>query len=525
VTVPEAIPVTIIVDDRAVDDDDALRRVGDYARSLCDRLGLPVEVRVVVAETTPRGRVSIDGRIIAAPLRAAASVADGVAMCLYAGRECLVTDAVARAIAGQLDLTGVPFESLRRALRELVRCGRGVQRLRDASKRWPGMSPDEWLEAALSASGPPELRVEVPSADYARAVDADSGEYLPLPDADEDLGAMQAMMSDGLFYELGALFRTTFGPADDLEAATFRLTLNDIATPTLRGLGAGRYLVNDTAENLATTGIVAEATVNPANGQPAAIVTGEDTARLCIEEHGLTRWSAEGYLILAVSGELRANARAFCTTDTLEFALERLQQAFPDLVAAAVGRFDIEDLTRVCRALLAEELSIRDLRSLLEAMLEVQGTTTASNADYIVFGPKVGRVVPAREALPATALGTEQLVEVVRMSRRRYISHKYTRGQNTLLVYLLDPDIEKILYSAAADDLPPETRASILAALREELDSGHGAGARPVVLTTVDVRHRMRRLIEHEFPHLAVLSFQELSPDMNIQPIARVSLD
>ena len=34
----------------------------------------------------------------------------------------------------------------------------------------------------------------------------------------------------------------------------------------------------------------------------------------------------------------------------------------------------------------------------------------------------------------------------------------------------------------------------------------------------------MRKLIEKDFPRLAVLSYQELSPDMNIQPIARISL-
>jgi type III secretion protein V len=41
----------------------------------------------------------------------------------------------------------------------------------------------------------------------------------------------------------------------------------------------------------------------------------------------------------------------------------------------------------------------------------------------------------------------------------------------------------------------------------------------------MDVRRAMRKFIEKDFPRLVVLSYQELSPDMNIQPIARISLD
>ena len=40
----------------------------------------------------------------------------------------------------------------------------------------------------------------------------------------------------------------------------------------------------------------------------------------------------------------------------------------------------------------------------------------------------------------------------------------------------------------------------------------------------MEIRRYFRKLVELEFPHLAVLSYQELSPEMNIQPIARISL-
>jgi type III secretion protein V len=43
------------------------------------------------------------------------------------------------------------------------------------------------------------------------------------------------------------------------------------------------------------------------------------------------------------------------------------------------------------------------------------------------------------------------------------------------------------------------------------------------LLTTFEVRRRLRKAIERDFPKLAVLSYQELPPDLNIQTIARIS--
>jgi type III secretion protein V len=46
----------------------------------------------------------------------------------------------------------------------------------------------------------------------------------------------------------------------------------------------------------------------------------------------------------------------------------------------------------------------------------------------------------------------------------------------------------------------------------------------PVILTSIDVRRTLRDLIAIEFPKMAVLSYQELSPDLRIQSIGKISL-
>ncbi|MEO1173195.1 MAG: FHIPEP family type III secretion protein [Myxococcota bacterium] len=161
-------------------------------------------------------------------------------------------------------------------------------------------------------------------------------------------------------------------------------------------------------------------------------------------------------------------------------------------------------LTDILRRLVEEEISIRDLRSILQALAEW------------------GQVEN----------DTVMLTEYVRNALKRYISHKYTRGGNTLVVYLLDPQIEETVRSSIQHTqsgsylaLEPEITQEILTAVRNEVGNLPPTAQNPVILTTMEIRRYFRKLVELEFPHLAVLSYQELSPDMNIQPIARISLD
>ena len=46
----------------------------------------------------------------------------------------------------------------------------------------------------------------------------------------------------------------------------------------------------------------------------------------------------------------------------------------------------------------------------------------------------------------------------------------------------------------------------------------------PVILAPMDIRRFMRKIVERDFPELAVLSYQELTPSANVQPLERVKL-
>jgi type III secretion protein V len=47
---------------------------------------------------------------------------------------------------------------------------------------------------------------------------------------------------------------------------------------------------------------------------------------------------------------------------------------------------------------------------------------------------------------------------------------------------------------------------------------------KPVLLSSMDVRRYIKKLIDIEMPTLPVLSYQELTEEITIQPLAKVSI-
>lgn len=45
---------------------------------------------------------------------------------------------------------------------------------------------------------------------------------------------------------------------------------------------------------------------------------------------------------------------------------------------------------------------------------------------------------------------------------------------------------------------------------------------KPVLLASMDIRRYVRRLIEGEFYELPVVAYQEITPEISVQPIERI---
>ncbi|MFY2557603.1 type III secretion system export apparatus subunit SctV [Corallococcus terminator] len=333
-----------------------------------------------------------------------------------------------------------------------------------------------------------------------------SDALVPYVDSRQDSGKflfeLIPFMRDGLFIELGVRFPGVRARGNSsLPPGAYQVQINEV--PVVTGQATlGHVLVNDTVDRLRLMNIQGFEAINPATRQPAAWVP--EQHRDTLEAAGLTTWDVPGYIILHVAAVLRRNAREFVGVQETQTMLEQLEKAFPAIVKEVIPKVvNVLKLTDILQRLVEEEISIRDLRGILQALAEY-GQVEADNV---------------------------MLTEHVRASQRRYISHKYARGSGTLVVYLLDPNIEEAIRgsikrtSAGAHlALEPELAQEIVQAVRSECGHLPPSAQRPVILTAMDIRRYVRKLLEYEFnPSFSVLSYQELSPELNIQPVARIS--
>lgn len=331
-----------------------------------------------------------------------------------------------------------------------------------------------------------------------------------------------ALMRDGLFYELGLRYPNfRFVPGAELKAGSFGFKINHLTTLPHIGLRADQFLVNDTPDRVSLLGIQGKPAINPANGNACSYIASKDGP--VAVSAGLTTWNLIEYLVLCMAAEVREHGARFVNSRSAQHELDQLALAFPALVKAAQSRYSLEQVTQVLRRLIAEDISIRNLRLILESLLDYDYIVT-DPARFIIFDSRL----PFPQKPDAARLNhPTNLTELVRSGMKRYISHKYTRGGNTLVVYLLDKEIERILsdHLEKGTDLADDDRNRILGAVRSEVGNLPPTSSRPVILTTINLRPLARKTIRPEFPGLPVLSYNELSPDINIQPIARISLN
>ena len=377
-------------------------------------------------------------------------------------------------------------------------------------------SQEDVVEDLIVALSPDGIEIQL-HPDYLRQITtADSGQ------GQDNF----ALMRDGLFYELGIRYPDfRFVVGNGLFPNQFRFKLNHLTTMPRTGLVPDQCLANETSERLGLLNIEGRAVLNPANSNECSVIS--TAARSSAESAGLATWDAIGYLILSFAAELREHSRCFVHVDAISRVLEDAKQVFPALVNAAQARFRIQQITRLLRTLVTEQISFRNLRLILESLLDYD-YIVIDPAEFIVFD---ARMPSSRQPDEAWLNDPSNLASFVRSRMKRYISHKYTRGRNTLVVYLLDREIETMIAADRAmhraisgeASLDEEDAERIIEAARLELGAFPAAGM-PAILTSIDTRPIVHQLLVAEFPGLPVLAYQELAPDMNIQAIGRISL-
>lgn len=308
-------------------------------------------------------------------------------------------------------------------------------------------------------------------------------------------------MRQALYHDLGVRFPGVHVRVDSPACEEFEYSIHLNEVPIIKGkVLEGHYLTNETEDNLQHYNLPFKSYKN-ALGMPSLWVESENEEILA--KAGIKFWKPMEVIILHLSYFFRHYANEFLGIQEVKSMLEFMEKNFPDLVKEVTRLIPLQKMTDIFKRLIQEQISIKDLRTILESLSE----------------------------WAQTEKDTVLLTEYVRSSLKRYISFRYSQGQSVLSVYILDPEIEDMVRGAIKQTssgsylaLDPDAVQLILTAIRNTITPTPPGGQAPVLLTAIDVRRFVRKLIEMEHSGIAVVSYQEIIPEIRIQPLGRVQI-
>jgi type III secretion protein V len=272
-----------------------------------------------------------------------------------------------------------------------------------------------------------------------------------------------------------------------LQPNTYALLFEDVpvATGTLE---SGTYALASPID-LSFLGVDPKPARHPVSGR---VVSRVDPARTqTLTEAQIEVRTAAELFCEHLASIIRRRAFHLVGVQETQLLLDACEKNAPDLVRELKAKIPLPLCAEVLRLLLREQVSIRNLRAILEAL-----------------------VSPHAEGNAAA------LAERCRQALQRQLSHQYA-SQGTVFAFLVDPAVEESIRSSGPDGaLEPTAVSRLMEAVKRIVVQG-----RAVLLTSPDVRRVMRRLLEGSFPEVAVLTYTELSPDLQVRPLGKLSID
>ncbi len=310
-----------------------------------------------------------------------------------------------------------------------------------------------------------------------------------------------ARVRRALYFDLGVPFPGIhLRLNENLKEGEYRILVNEI--PVAAGQARPGYvIVRETEANLAMFNIPFERGQDFLPHTPSLWVNVKHMPLL--ERTGIQTMTLSNMLTYHLAHILKAHAAEFIGVQETMFLMNQMQKNFGELVREATRLLPITTITDVLQRLVSEEISIRDMRTVVEAL--------------VTWGQ--------REKDPI------MLSEHVRGALGRYITYKFSGGHNIIPAYLLAKEVEDAVRGAIRQTsgasylaLSPDIHRELIAGMKRVVGEAGAAKAGPVILAPMDIRRFVRKLIERDFPSLAVLSFQELTPTANIQPLERIKM-
>lgn len=261
----------------------------------------------------------------------------------------------------------------------------------------------------------------------------------------------------------------------------------------------GHFMAMD--PGMVTETIKGIATTEPAFGLPAIWITADKKDRA--QMAGYTVVDCTTVMATHISEVIKQHAHELIGRQEVQGLLESLGKHYPKLVEELVPTvLSLGTIMRVVQNLLKEGVSIRDLRTILETM-----------ADWA----------------PVTQ-DTDVLTEYVRHALARTISSQLAINGVIPLITLSREVEDAIQTSVQHRDtgsylaINPQTAQKILDSIGKAIPLFEG-GSRPTLLAAPQIRPHVRSLTERYYPALAVISHNEITPNLKVRSLGTVTLN
>lgn len=242
-------------------------------------------------------------------------------------------------------------------------------------------------------------------------------------------------------------------------------------------------------------------TVEPAYGIPSRWILPEN--KEMAEIYGYTVITPLTVMLTHLSETIKKHTYELLNRSETIQLVEHLKQTEPELVADAIPNVvSYANLEKILKSLLREGIPIKDLATILEAVVEASGGTR----------------------------DIDMITEQVRSALSRTITRRFCEN-GQLRVVTLDAEVEKKVLAALTKNdhgvylaLSPDIMQQIIVQLGELRKKFNDLSQTPIVLTSQIIRVYLSRMIAQFYPDVYVLSFHEITSSVQIQAIGNITL-
>ncbi|MCI9216984.1 flagellar biosynthesis protein FlhA [Lachnospiraceae bacterium 42-17] len=242
-------------------------------------------------------------------------------------------------------------------------------------------------------------------------------------------------------------------------------------------------------------------TIEPAYGIPSKWITVDK--KEMAEIYGYTVIDPLSVMLTHLSETVKKHAHELLNRQEVVRLVDNMKQQSPELVEELIpALISYGSFQKILTNLLKEGIPIKDMETIMETIVDSS----------------------------MTVKDIETITENIRVALKRTITRKFCEG-GSMKVVTLDAELEKnIITSLTTGEhglylaLAPDVMQNVITQLSDEVKKFHDFGQSPLILTSQVVRVHFYHLIEQFFPDVYVLSFNEISNNIQIQAIGNITL-